>query len=615
MSKIINNKVFCFFIFMFICIIYSPCKTAYAANMDYRSNNILLLKACDETKNDYPVYEEMEYSENFNNIYNNSFLKESFNLFEEAKKYSDLDDKNIYIAFRKNSGCYGRIGFYLKKDNQLYDKTKSPYIELSTNDLDNNYKRLDSITQILPHEMGHVIYEIIAGVKDTDLKQMSMDMHYSDIVTEHSTAFNEGFGEHFQVISRIYEKNEDIKNSIYNELKLQKIKTDKIKDKAERDFKWNMRLDYYREISPLWQSRYESVKRNELSTTEECIYKNKKYDFGSPETTILYRNMGFDNNKNEKRSFEQSISTESVISKFFVELITSDKGTLNERYSKIFKVFNKYFKYNNRPDIIQFVNGYIDEYPEERARVLRIFKESTGYEFDDKCLEEIWCVAEDYHSTIILDQFNGIKCPIYTFNLNTCETEDLMKIKGIKKDDAEKIIAYRESIGGFTNREDIKFIKNIDSSIIDNLYKSSDIDTVNKSVNLVSADDNMLASIICQNIKHLLFKILFWIFIMFILVFSYYSKILKYSKIKTVQAILKINIKFIFYVVIGLICAFAQGTLIVNNTYVDSIFIYAAVTFVIEIIMILILRKDKKKQINNIAEFILISLIVLYSLY
>ena len=384
MWKIINNKVFYFFIF--ICIICSPYKATYAENTEYSSNNIILLKACSETKNNYPVYEEMGYSKEFNEMYNSSFLKESFNLFEEAKKYSNLDDKNMYVAFRKNSGCYGRIGFYLKKHNKLYDKTKSPYIELNTDDLKADYKKLDSTTQILPHEMGHVIYEITTGIKDTDFNQISMDMHYSDIITEYSTAFNEGFGEHFQVISRIYEKNQYVKDGIYDDLKLKKIKIDKVKNKAERDFRWPMRLDYYRELSLFWQSKYEEIKRNDLSTTEECIYKNENYNLTTPEKTILYRNMGFSKNKDEKMTFEQSISAESVISNFFVNLIISDKDDLNKRYDKIFRVFNKYLKNNSKPNIIQFVNGYINEYPEESTRILRIFKDSTGHEFKNKYL-------------------------------------------------------------------------------------------------------------------------------------------------------------------------------------------------------------------------------------
>lgn len=39
-------------------------------------------------------------------------------------------------------------------------------------------------------------------------------MHYSNISTEYSTAFSE----HFEVISRMYEENDEIKNGNYHDI-------------------------------------------------------------------------------------------------------------------------------------------------------------------------------------------------------------------------------------------------------------------------------------------------------------------------------------------------------------------------------------------------------------
>jgi hypothetical protein len=178
--------------------------------------NIVVLKGTDETKDGKPIYEPMEDDKAFIQIANNSFIKKSLELYSEAQKYSTMEDKNMYFAFKENSGCYGNIGFYLKKNGQIYDKTKSAYIELSTWQL-KSFGTLDSITQILPHEMGHVLQKIVTS-NDEDVKQNSVDMHYSNIITEYSTAFSEGFGEHFQVISRMYEENTEIKNGIYEDL-------------------------------------------------------------------------------------------------------------------------------------------------------------------------------------------------------------------------------------------------------------------------------------------------------------------------------------------------------------------------------------------------------------
>lgn len=122
--------------------------------------NIIILHAANETKNGFQVYEEGGDTDAFMKVYNKSFMKESINLYELAKQYSNIKDKEFYVAFKKGSGCYGRIGFYLKKNGNLYDKTKSPYVELSSEQLTNDYKRLQSITQLFPREMEHVLYEI-----------------------------------------------------------------------------------------------------------------------------------------------------------------------------------------------------------------------------------------------------------------------------------------------------------------------------------------------------------------------------------------------------------------------------------------------------------------------
>ena len=186
------------FIFVFIsCIVLIFAIESVSAK---ESSNVIMLKATNETKDGLPVYEEQGDDKIFMDIYNKSFIKKSVRIYGQAQQYSDLKD-DIYVVFRKNSGCYARIGFYLKKNGKLYDKRKSPYIELSTGQLKENYDSLESITQIFPHEMGHILYEITAGYKN--INQNAVDMHYSNIITEYNTAFNEGFAEHFEVISRM----------------------------------------------------------------------------------------------------------------------------------------------------------------------------------------------------------------------------------------------------------------------------------------------------------------------------------------------------------------------------------------------------------------------------
>jgi len=297
-------KKYIFMLIFALCIMSFGIKENVSAKeITTEKPNVIVLKGTDETKDGFPVYELADDDKLFMDIYEKSFIKKSVELYGLAQQYSNLKSEDIYFAFRESSGCYGRIGFYLKKDGQLYDKTKSPFIELSNGMLEGGYDKLQSITQILPHEMGHILQRVITS-NNENINQNTVDMHYSNITSEYTTAFSEGFGEHFEVISRMYEENEDIKNGIYNDIEKVKSNTKSPVDSGTRDFILPLRLDYYREISLFWQSKYEGVKRQELGLSGDGKYKNLSYDFNDPEKTILFRNMGISQDKTKMRSLE-----------------------------------------------------------------------------------------------------------------------------------------------------------------------------------------------------------------------------------------------------------------------------------------------------------------------
>lgn len=602
-------------IFMFVTIILLlfTMENVYAKEVA----NVIVLKATNEMKDGFPVYEEGGDEKSFMDIYNKSFIKKSVELYSQAQQYSEFKNEDIYIAFRENSGCYGRVGFYLKKDGKLYDKSKSPYIELSTDQLKGEYDYLDSITQLFPHEMGHVLYKITTN-EDKDMNQQhGVDMHYSNIVTEYSTAFNEGFGEHFEVISRMYEENEQTKNGIYNDIERTKTNIDSVLNRGTRDFILPLRLDYYRESSPFWQQKYESLKRNELGLNGDGKFKNLYYDFRDPEKTILYRNMGISQDKSQKRSLQQSLSTEIVISNFFIKLITTDKGNLDERYSKVFKVFNKYLNKDNSPQLLQFVKGYIKENPQDKERILGIFKESTGFDFTEECAPEIWLVSEDKHINIIMDQFGGTQLPFYIFNINTCEKEDLLKLKGITKRDSEMIIAYRDKNKYFKDVKEFEKIEGLSEGAVETLKVSSSEEEIKKVTKELSEGNlqESFSNILLANLKHLIFRTMLWFIIFFI---SYYTLLMKNSfeeKKSLLRVVLKSFFKFILYVLFGIIAAVASGNIFIGNKALNPMMIFAVFIIICEGITLLIVRKNSIKVRNSFISTLIIMSIIIYSLY
>ncbi len=602
-------------------LIFALCIMSFAIEEDVSAKeiitetpNVLVLKGTDETKDGFPVYELMDDDKLFMDIYNKSFIKKSVELYRQALQYSDLESNDIYFAFRENSGCYGRIGFYLKKDGQLYDKTKSPYIELSTEQLE-RYNALESITQILPHEMGHVMQQITTS--NNNMNQNVVDMHYSNIQTEYSTAFSEGFGEHFEVISRMYEKNNDIKNGIYEDIERTKNSTKSIVESGSRDFTLPLRLDYYREVSRFWQQKYENLKRHELGLSGDGKYKNLSCDFMDPEKSILYRNMGLYQDKTRMKSLEQSLSTEIVVSNFFIKLITTDTGELNERYSKVFNVFNKYLNKDSKPQLIEFVSGYIKEYPKEKERLLQTFKDSTGHDFTEECVPEIWCISEGEHSNIIFDQFRGLKFPYYIFNINACEKEDLLRLKGISKSDAEGIIAYRDKNNGFKNADEISHIEGVSYKAIEILKNNTNKEQIEKVTSTMNESkfEKSFSTIIIANLKHLISRTMMWFVIFFITYYLFVMKASFKSKKSIFIAAIKKFFKLVLYVLIGFMAVAVSSIIIIGNKTLNPIIIFIAVIFIYEGITLFAIRKDKLKVRDSIISTLMMTPIIIYSIY
>jgi competence ComEA-like helix-hairpin-helix protein len=586
-----------------------------AKEITIETQNVIVLEGIDETKDGFPVYELMDDNKLFMDIYNKSFIKKSVELYREALQYSNLESKDIYFAFRENSGCYGRIGFYLKKDGQLYDKTKSPYIELSTGQL-KSYNAFESITQILPHEMGHVLQQITTTNNDK-VNQNVVDMHYSNITSEYNTAFSEGFGEHFEVISRIYEENNEIRNGIYKDIERTKKTTKSIVDSGDRDFTLPLRLDYYRELSPFWQQKYENLKRHELGLNGDGKYKNLKYDFLDPEKSILYRNMGLYQDKSKMKSLEQSLSTEIVVSNFFINLITTGTAELNERYLKVFNIFNKYLNKDSKPQLIEFVNGYMNEYPEEKERILQIFKDSTGHDFTEECAPEIWCISEGEHSNIIFDQFRGLKFAYYIFNINTCEKEDLLKLKGISKSDAEGIIAYRDKNNGFKNTEEFAHIEGVSDKAIEILTNKTNKEQIEKVKSTINEREfeTSFSKMFIANFKHLISRAMVWFVIFFITYYLFVMKTTAKHKMSIFKIAIKKFFKLIFYVLVGFISVIVSSNIIIGDKTLNPILIFIAVIFISEGITLIRIRKDKLKVRESIISTLMMIPIIIYSQY
>ena len=101
-------------------------------------------------------------------------------------------------------------------------------------------------------------------------------------------------------------------------------------------------------------------------------------------------------------------------------------------------------------EFVDFMDGYIRAFPSEELAIKKIFKEVTGLEYANDLPPELWLLIKNHsHRLLVPDSYGAITLPVYTFDLNASEVEDLLTIKGLQKEEALRIIEYRKANGFF----------------------------------------------------------------------------------------------------------------------------------------------------------------------
>lgn len=525
-----------------------------------------------------------------NDIVTNSFVKDMLELYFLAVTYLKNKNKLItiepaYLAMSKNDGGFAKVGFYLITDSGHIEKENVPYIDIVEGRIDGRYDRLLSITQLYPHEMGHLIYRMLNNNQGKHSSK-SVDMHYFSVRTDYSTAFNEGFAEHIENVSRIFEKNETIKKGVAEDIKRIKAKSQYAINGFEKDFLYPFRIGYFKMSMPIWYQKYENLKRYEHAINGNIKYLNSTLDLANIEDQITIRNAGIRQKKGELRNYVQMLSTEGVISSFFTKLTQSELANrylgppfykyflqdttaaikpkeiftpVQNQFLKYFTVFQEYMHSGNRSgsEFVDFIEGYIRAFPSEEVSIKKIFKEATGLEYTLDLPPQLWLLVKNYsHRILVPDPFGAITLPVYSFDLNAAELEDLLTIKGLQKEDAFRIIEFRKANGFFNNLNQIKEIEGISNESIE-LILNSEFDE--KYMEEVSMPTLNFMSLIETPLKHLIFRLMAYFIVIIGIIYFFFLR----KENPSIKRILSIALFYLFqwtlFVLSGLIFATISG--------------------------------------------------------
>ena len=569
------------------------------------------------------------------NAANKTFIGQSAMLFNYVQTYlynlgitKELEPPRLAITNRQ--GCYGVMGFVLDENGKKIEKLNSGYVDLYKGMFSSGYSNLESITQLFPHEMGHVIQMYLCtGFKNMEPESRSPNMHYFNTTTCYNIAFSEGFAEHFENMARKLEPSQKVRAGIFKDIEANRKALPRYISGFDRDYRMPLRIGFYRAITPLWYQQLENLKRYDLVENGQIKYLNSIIPDLSIRSAILYRNTGVRQNLSRLRNAAQAASTEGVVSAFFSGLVlsslsekylplefykpfTNDSLTvdnlkfrfipLHNEYMKIFKVLQKYVKTNSteRGQLFDFADGYCREFPDESAQLKEILRETTGVTDIPVSLPEVWILNTNVNYKYWpMAQF-GLTVPYYAFNINVADSLDLMTFDGISKEDAAKITQYRGRNGFFLSTDDIKNVPGLSekakTTLISNAYNEKNVPANNGRPNFMS--------LLYLPLLHMAGILMAW-FAIILALYLYLIQEFELTVWQRIRKSLRQLLKFFSLAFLGLIC-------IAFFSLSWKLFLMAGL-IIIGIKMIILRKKKPELKVSLIMTSLMI-LVILYSL-
>jgi hypothetical protein len=529
--------------------------------------------------------DESDVSIKMNEIVSKSVIKEFLELHDILQIYlyktRGKEIEPAYLALTENQGGFAKKGFVISKNGEKIARPDSFYVDINKSTLDRPYASLMSVTQLYPHELGHIMYRLLSFSNNIEENSKNVNIHFFSLVTDNQIAFNEGFAEHLENISRLYESNQDIIDGI-NADSTNIAKNSKRAIKGFRkDFRNPLRMGFYKMSMLVWYQRFEDYKRYAYALDGRSQYSNASIETMSRQNNLIYRNSGVTNDPNKKRNKPQMMASEGTVSTFFTLLsntnvkhhyldsdfykpfVMSDTigydpedkfSPLQNLFIKYFYVLDKHviFQHSQKAQLIDFIEGFLTEFPEDSGAIIQSYKEATGMEYDRQLPPEIWMLVKDRpHGILAMDAYAGLSVPFYTFNLNTAEIEDIMMIGDFSKEDANAILSHRDK-EFFSSLKDIDKIVGLSDDGKEKILGASfDDDYFN---NFEFTEELSITSVIKGPVNSLILYTVIYFIAMMIVYFVFIRKVSSSIKEK-IFLIFKYLLLWIIFVLSGLIIA------------------------------------------------------------
>lgn len=298
--------------------------------------------------------------------------------------------------------------------------------------------RYGAIDQIFPHELLHIVVELLAGKRPSG---GSNQVHAIGVTTDRVTAFDEGFAEHAQLMAVEAAGAMPETRALMSDVRGREQALYRFEEyRRARTARWNVGSRAILTF-PAWFSseeqalRYHAVRDNRFAfEVPGDLTHAAAYD-----AYLLENTLPGDPAASRMRA-SRLVAREGVVSALFYRLATTPQlqhtgsQSLDDVYLRMFAAIRE-----GRYDAAAVVRAWLRLFPGDAPAVAAVVRNVLGELPGDE--PSIWIENPRLIvGTSLFDQYRALPRP-HTFDLNACSIADLMAISGMTVDAARGIIS------------------------------------------------------------------------------------------------------------------------------------------------------------------------------
>ncbi|MBA3812487.1 MAG: hypothetical protein H0X27_12745, partial [Caulobacteraceae bacterium] len=268
--------------------------------------------------------------------------------------------RSVLILFSDEDGGYARKGFFVKGEDGATRFCGDHYIDLT---VDEESLASGEFEEVLAHEFGHVLLRRLLGPIPATPSPIpatpSRNFHSALAITDPITAFDEGFGEHFQPVAARFTQTAGFRR---------RLEADAVPALADR---WFSRQETW--IRESWAPRgLLAFDKLERWDREGGAYERWMADETSSALDACRLKSG-----------SQMMASEAVAASFFFDLINAredapgaDRAAVAgaaENYRKLIVVLGRVGAWPKAAPLVALARAWGERFPEDRARVTAVF--------------------------------------------------------------------------------------------------------------------------------------------------------------------------------------------------------------------------------------------------